>query len=233
MITASHCARNNADLYQAVFRAHNIADTRTPEAWSSSANAPPYYSNFVALSEASGTELSKQISKLKRELTPPFSVKDSFAKLEIAKLGFSILFEATWISRSVHRVVSNLPIQWKRVSSESDFARWQNAWQQSSPTEERVFIPKMLADPQLAFFAREDDGVFTAGCLANQSTDAIGLSNVFYAESNSDCFKQSAACLDTISMGLPIVGYENGEALKLAIAAGFQEVGPLRIWIKS
>ncbi|PDT15300.1 hypothetical protein CO670_18125 [Rhizobium sp. J15] len=38
------CAANNADLYQAIFRAHGLPDQRTGAFWTSDAVAPPYYS---------------------------------------------------------------------------------------------------------------------------------------------------------------------------------------------
>ncbi|WP_245449977.1 hypothetical protein [Rhizobium leguminosarum] len=42
------CAANNADLYQAIFRAHGLPDQRTSAFWTSDAVAPPYYSNMTA-----------------------------------------------------------------------------------------------------------------------------------------------------------------------------------------
>jgi hypothetical protein len=232
MVSTLHCAANNADLYQAVFRAHNIACRRTADSWISNSQAPPYYSNFVTLSVEDDGKLLSQISKLQLELKPPFTVKDSFAILDLAKLEFDVLFDATWISRSSTREAGKLPHGWRQIFSEVDFERWRIGWTKSSPTNEHVFIPKMLFDPELIFFAREEKGTFTAGCLANRSANVIGLSNMFYPAVDTDCFNQAVVCIESISHGLPIVGYEHGEALQLAHSAGFQTVGPLRVWIK-
>ncbi|MFK7792002.1 MAG: hypothetical protein AB8B88_04945, partial [Devosiaceae bacterium] len=152
---------------------------------------------------------------------PSFSgaVKDSFASLDFAMLGMNLLFEAQWIWCEAK--ASPMPKGWARVTTPDHLAAWQTAW--GGPP---VFHATCLDDPNLIFLARWEGEQITAGCLANISHDVIGISNVF---SEEPIFAQAAQAVSAISNGKPLVGYESGEDVTQAEAAGFETVGTLRV----
>ena len=45
------------------------------------------------------------------------------------------------------------------------------------------------------------------------------------------CTEGSLLMLSEIFPGLPLVGYEEGDALRGALLTGFEAIGPLRVWI--
>jgi len=79
---------------------------------------------------------------------------------------------------------------------------------------------------------RATENGFDAGCIANRSRGVVGLSNVFSTnEPASAVYEAAAIAASTFAAGLPLVGYELGEALRAARAAGFEAAGALRVWL--
>ena len=76
-------------------RALGCDTTREDGLWVNRSPSPPYYSNAVTL-EPSGiaAQLTLVRSMLGSALPRPWSVKDSFKRLDLAPLGFEVLFEA-------------------------------------------------------------------------------------------------------------------------------------------
>jgi hypothetical protein len=97
-----------------------------------------------------------------------------------------------------------------------------------------LFPPALLADPDIAFIAVAIDQQIVAGAIANRTSDVVGLSNVFAPEGAAARFWPGciAAAIEVFA-GLPLVGYESGGELATALALGFEEVGPLRVWVRS
>ena len=110
---------------------------------------------------------------------------------------------------------------------------WETAWTAGgSPTGSRVFPPELLRDPGVAVLGRFSSQGFDAGCIVNLSADVAGLSNVFsIAGPSSEIFAEAAEAAGAFAAGRPLVGYEHGEELTAAIAAGFEPVGELRVWL--
>jgi hypothetical protein len=213
-------ANNNADLYEAVFASHSIKYERTPLGLIAIDPPPPFYANH--------TILSPDHDEL---ITPPTSgkmvIKDSFCKLDLKHSGFQTLFGATWIW---HGGTDPTQTDWQRVETDADLLRWETVWKASgSSTEKRMFNANILANPNIHFLARITDGVITAGCIANQSQDSIGMSNVFATNPSPEIFAQARSAVASINPNTPIVGYESGLDLKFAQGAGFQAIGDLRI----
>jgi hypothetical protein len=42
---------------------------------------------------------------------------------------------------------------------------------------------------------------------------------------------EAADAVSALHPGLPVVGYESGAELDTAIGAGFEDCGPLRVWL--
>jgi hypothetical protein len=200
---------------------------------------PRFYPNVVTLSAEAGA--AAQLAAV-RELVGAaqmgaFAVKDSFARLDLAPLGFRVLFAATWLWRDATlpppaRVDTGL--RWTTIGEPEALRDWE-AWNglpadHASPPLPDGFLPTLLADPDIQFVAAYRDQQVVAGAIANRTGDVIGVSNVF---AHADAERSWAGCLATIIAafpGLPLVGYERGDDRVIAQALGFEAVGPLRVW---
>ncbi len=225
------CAANNVDWYQCVSRAHGLQDARNDTHWESRALAPSYYSNLVTLFPDALDEQLAAIERLAAELRRPFALKDAFCKLPLDTLGFKPLFDAVWVWHQPDAAIVSSGTDWEQISSAADLILWEQGWNGTSPTQTRTFTPSMLADDDVAFFGLKKNGQYSAGCIANRSRGATGFSNFFAPETGRlDCVTSAAAAVASFGAGLPVVGYERGQDLETALAAGFQSVGKLRVW---
>lgn len=225
------CAANNVDWYLCVFRAHGLQDARTTSHWESRALAPPYYSNLVTLSSDTQDEQLAAIERLAADLERPFALKDSFAKLPLETFGFKPLFDAEWIWHQPVAASLSSATGWEQISSDPELILWEQGWNGTSPAQTRTFLASMLADDDIAFFGLKNNGQYSAGCIANRSPGATGFSNFFAPEAGRlKCMTSAVAAVASFGEGLPVVGYERGQDLETALAAGFQSVGKLRVW---
>jgi len=92
-------ASNSVAWYESMFRAHGRGGAVSDGMWTSRGVAPPYYSNAVTLSPAETAAQIETLRGLAAALARAFSVKDSFAVLDLAPLGMRTLFDAQWIVR--------------------------------------------------------------------------------------------------------------------------------------
>ena len=230
------CVSNNVDWYGSVTRAHGLEGAIEHGVWTCRTSMPPYYSNAVTAS-ASGIDAQlAHLHDLVDAVGHPFTVKDSHALLDLAPLGFRVLFEAQWI-RLAHDAMTrggaDAAAGWRRLTTPEELARFEDAWRaHGSPATTRVFVPALLADESLTFLAAERGGEIVAGVAANRSTDVVGLSNFFAAGSDVDArFAGAVAAVRRTSPGVAVVGYERGESLDRARREGFRAVGMLRVWL--
>lgn len=215
-------AENNADLYEAVFATHGLAFERRPEGFAAIDPPPPFYGHGVVTRPGGGAGL---LAHLRGRLGPAVAVKDSFREIDAGSAGLRALFEADWLwSQRPGRLAPG----WARVDGPDALVAWEAAWKAGSPTERRMFPPGFLDRPDVAVFARWDDGRATAGCIANLSDGAVGLSNAF---GGGAAFAAAADAAASLGAGLPVVGYERGASLVAARAAGFEVTGGLRVLV--
>ncbi|MDR9784873.1 hypothetical protein [Rhizobium redzepovicii] len=227
------CAANNADLYQAIFRAHGLPDQRTSAFWTSDAVAPPYYSNMTTLDRDATEEQLIEIDRLTDRLGRRPGIKDGFSKLDLNNKGFRSLLFASWIWAEPHKSSSSAPQGWVSVRDAAALGRWERSWKASgSPTDANVFTPALLSDPDMHIYGRLAGDGFDAGCIANRSPQVVGISNIFSLADTPQAFQDAFALASiTFSADLPLVGYDRGEALDEMKELGFKPVGQLRIWL--
>ena len=230
------CVSNNVDWYRSVTRAHGIECAIEHGVWTCRAVMPPYFSNAVTVSPSGVDAQLSHVLDLAAAVGRPFTVKDSHAQLDLAPLGFRVLFDAEWI-RLEHDAPTHAggppAAGWRRLTAPEELVHFEDAWRaHGSPAAARVFLPPLLADESVAFLAVERDAAIVAGVVANRSTHVAGLSNFFAAGPEADArFEDAVAAVRRSSPGVAVVGYESGEALARARRAGFRAVGALRIWI--
>ncbi|MEU2507011.1 hypothetical protein ABZ621_20195 [Streptomyces sp. NPDC007863] len=225
LLTAA--VRNNAEWCGSMCRAHGLTTATGPRAWTSPHRTPLYYPDAVSLAaDATAADVVTGI-----DLTGPgASVKDSYARLDLAPEGFRPLFDATWIGRPAGAPAVPAP-SWTRAGSPEALAAWAHAWSGGDADEAALFRPALLDDPAVTVLAVPGaDGRVVGGAVLSTGAGATGVSNLFAAD-GTDPAAVWAAALAAADPAVPVVGYESGDDLAPALAAGFTELGPLRVWL--
>jgi hypothetical protein len=159
------------------------------------------------------------------------SVKDSFSTLDLSDAGFDVLFDAQWLWRPAAAPPSAGVLRWKRVNQTDDLRAWATEHGAGA-----TFSPALLDEPSVTIFAAHDDvGAFAAGAVATEGDAAIGISNVFAVDGAAltfaEAFAEATAAIAERFPDHPIVGYLSTDRLAAAAAAGFETIGPLRVWL--
>lgn len=238
-------ARNNAIWCDTMCRVHGAAGKFHEALWLNRAPAPRFYPNVVTLVEQRhvGAQLA-QIQALATAFPGHWAIKDSFAELDLAALACQLYFEATWIWRAPSAPlpkVDDQGVQWVRLQDAAQLTEWETAWSgnpadsnstgHSATPEPRLFLPVLLADPDVAFIAAYQGSAIIAGAIANRTDTVVGLSNLFAPAADSvTCWAGCVATAQATFPGLPLVGYESGADLAHAEAVGFEKLHSLRVW---
>ena len=233
-------AYNNAVWCDSVCRAHGLIGEFAPGIWLNRHQTPQFYPNAVTISDQVDSAVSIR-ALIAAKVPGQLSVKDSFSALDLAPLGFSVLFEAQWIYRPASMPLPRSrreDVRWAKIDPSSDLVKWEVAWR-GEPAEEstspmsRIFMPSLLDDPDITVIAAYRDDQIVAGVIANRTGDVVGMSNLFAPP--HDAGELGIGCLAALIDAfpdLPIVGYEGGSALKAAQRMGFEAIGPLRVWLQ-
>lgn len=225
-------ARNNADLYCAVFAAQGKSFDLGSFAFVSRDPPPAYYSALTILKPGHVAEVEGELHRLLRPLGGEVGFKDSFCEFPLGRPDLHLLFEASWIHRRPPAAPPPAPGGWARVSTPDALTAWEQAWKGSgSPTDATMFGRSLLERPDVAFLAKWNGSAIVAGCIGNLSDDCIGLSNVFSTDAAGLTFAEAARAVAALHPGLPVVGYARGQDLAQAEAAGFDPVAPLRVFL--
>jgi hypothetical protein len=229
-------ARNNAEWCDAVCRAHGNPGEFHDDIWLNRNAVPRFYPNAGTLAEPSSRQLALIDELIAARLPSGWAIKDSFSMLDLESRGFRMLFDAEWIYLPVSRIkdVARTSARWEIMRNDLALAEWESAWSRSvgDTSEDRIFLPSILENKDVAVVAGFRDGHIVAGAIANRSDDVVGWSN-FFAPA-SEMFDDAVASLATIVRvfpGLPIVGYEHGDDLRNAHSLGFESIGSLRVWM--
>jgi len=92
-----------------------------------------------------------------------------------------------------------------------------------STQQPRLFLPALLANPEIVFIVASQDQELVAGAIANHTDDVVGLSNVFVPPDNPVAFWAGCVAMAQERFpGVPMVGYEHGPELAIAQAIGFE-----------
>ena len=232
---------NNVRWYEDLFAAHGLASQTDSLVWQSRETAPRFHSNLVVRSPSVTREhVQAYAAGIESRPRPEgWSLKDSYACLDLAELGYSLLFEADWIWRDPvppGEEPFRSRLAWTRVSTPAALAAWERAWagdtrNETGSQDQRQFPEALLESRDHAFFAGLREGRVIAGGIAHRSAGAVGLSNLFSPpEFLDDTWCALVGLLSEASPGTPIVGYERGDDLRAAQGAGFRSLGGLRVW---
>jgi hypothetical protein len=229
------CVSNSLAWYKAIMRTHGVAGETVDGVWWCRGQVPPYYSNAITLTPSAQETALAVLKDLRRSLRPPFTVKDSFANLDLAPLGMRPFIDASWVRLdfAAGRFPSTSGAEWRQVANPEELERWEAAWREdASPAEVRVFVPGLLDMVEISLLALFRGDRIVAGCAVNRSPGAAGFSNFFAMEGERDAHLASAiGAAVRHAAGAPLVGWERGQDLVRMRQLGFMAVGPLRVWI--
>jgi len=230
-------AHNNALWCDAVCQAHDTPGVWQDGLWYNRQAVPRFYPNADTLRPNQGAALDAVLNQLPAHC----AIKDSFRDLDLRHSGFQVAFEASWIWRpAIHpnHAATAFDARWGRVSDGEQLAQWEHIWagwtaDSTDMRPERVFLPGMLADQNIAFLVAWRDERICAGVIANLAAGVVGLSNLFVRDEDAAAVWAGAVtAIAALFPGLDLVGYESGEDLALAQSAGFEPIDMLRVWYR-
>ena len=116
---------NNARWCDAVCRSHGYPGEFTGRLWVSARHALPFYPNAISLSP----DVTAAEATSGQDPTRPYSVKDSFARLDLAPEGLTPLFDAEWIALlpAPGEPPAGDDLSWDAVTDPGDLAQWETA----------------------------------------------------------------------------------------------------------
>lgn len=232
----SACVANSLGWYEAVLRTHGLLGAIARGVWTCRQRVPPYYSNAMTVDSSDAVAQTEVLRDLAKDLRGPFSVKDSFAALELAPIGLRPLFDAEWMWRDPSSVPPDhgrLDLEWRRVTNTAELDQWEAAWRSNgSPADTRVFLPELLTPGDVVLLAGLQGERVVAGCAVNHTPGVVGFSNFFAEDAEREPVMASAlGAVLLLAPGVPVVGYDRGDDLAHARRLGFQTVGALRVWL--
>jgi hypothetical protein len=219
---------NNAAWCDAVCRTHGINGEFSQETWASSTRTPALYPDAVTLR----AEIDVESMLAKIDTSPGCTIKDSFATCDLRPYGFTVLFDATWLSfRPSQSKESGSSSRWISVTTANRFRDWEVAWRGASGPVD-VLTPTLLDDDRVSVFAHYVGEQIVSGLICFVSDSVLSISNAFDTEGDLGFLARSFDLLVLPAEAL-IVGYESGRDLDAVRNSIATELGPLRIWIKT
>ena len=241
LLTAA--VHNNAIWCDTVCRALGCDTELVDGLWVNRSPSPPYYSNAVTLvPDAPEAQMRVVRSMLDGPLPRPWTIKDGFHDMDLALLGFEVLFQAEWVGLDAGTdVLDHEPRStWSAAVDDSGLLAWEAAWRVANADAgaaglPRLFQPALLADPDIRFLAGREGGTIVAVAIANRTDDGsgpvVGISNIVLPAQEAARYRRDAvAAVRAAFPGLPVVGYEHGDDLAAMQVLGFRSLGPLRVW---
>ena len=187
-----------------------------PHMWVNAATVPRFYPNAVTLA-VGDTALEEQRSTVeilqKSNLPGRWCVKDSFHTLDLSRRGFEPLFDARWIRGGMPAEGPSTDIVWQR--------------------EDKGPAGLPFDDPGFAMFKGRRGFKVVAGFMLYRAEDVVGVSNVVAETSDAPAVWRSLTLLAAQTFPRqPLVGYESGRELQVAMDAGFEAGDKRRVWVK-
>lgn len=204
----SIAVQNNIHLCRAVMAPFGITATTSDSCTIFHGPPRPYYPSVITRS----ADVTDSDMSMMANLPQGAGVKDSFASLKLAPLGFKSVIRAEWFGATFTAPAP--PVDAVTAATLPD---WVRAWGED-PVGRSNFTKDLLGNPDIKLWMTPDG---MSGGLTNRSApDVVGLSNVFGPPER---------IVTTLSG--TIVGYDSAPAPYTKI--GFATLGPLAIWIKT
>jgi hypothetical protein len=227
---------NNLGLYEAVFAAHGLRWLRSPLAWTSTEKAPTYYSNLVTCSSEwqPDGEFRAIDETFAHDGWPHWSIKDSFANLDLRAFGFARLFDAQWIYLEAANFLpaqGTSGIRYELVGTADALSTWRTAWDPDPQLGKEIFRDNLLGEMHFVIGYRGAAAV--AGCAINKTDDVLGISNCFCPDTDILHWSEMVGFVQASFGKTDMVGYERRDLVARLRGLGFENVGNLCVWLKT
>ncbi len=229
-------ALNNAVWCDAVCRAAGGTTQFAEDLWRSSAPSPSYFPNVITLDSRAKLAAVEAALRACASSSAELGVKDSFRTLELLPIGFSKLFDASWIWKdAAHPLQTAWRLTWKEIESVEDLRAWESAWWPGPASAEpraRVFAAALLREANITFLAGFHGAALVTGAAITETEGLVGLTCAFFR--GTEAAEARPELLEVVAARFPgkaIAGYESGGELRAMRDCGFREVGPLSVWL--
>lgn len=203
---------------------HGVGSMLVDGLWSALDPPPPLHSDAVVVEP----EVTADRVLARLDGREHCGVKDSFATLDLAGDGMSLLFAATWIHHEPGRYDKRKPPPgWVAVTGAAELAEWTSRHDTSA-----VLLPPLLRRAHFRVLARYADERLVAGAVARLGSGTVDVSNVWAVPGHRLDWAELAEVVESLFPDRQLVGYERGDALAAALDGGFVPVGDLRVWVR-
>ena len=139
---------------------------------------PRFYPNAVTLQAQAPRLMPRLQTVIDSRHGAGWSLKDSFACLDLRSLQCRELFSAQWLWRASTPGPSEprAGLSWCRLRSADDLAAWELAWSADSPAPERVFLPLLLNDAATFVIAVERGDNIVGGVIVHCAAGVADVS---------------------------------------------------------
>lgn len=218
--------QNNAEWCSRIWKCHGLRTFQEKHLWFCPADVPDFYPNVITMQQGE-TDITGEIAEVRTQYASQnFSVKDSFAEADLRELNLHRLFDANWLYLSPENNKLPAPnLDWAPVKSDVELGFWETHWDAREDGCKSIFLPALLADPSVEFWAGRSQGNIEAGFITNITGPVVGISNTFGMY--EDCIAHAAFQFSNYG----IVSYENTETVSEATSLGFEITGDLAVWI--
>lgn len=212
--------------YDDVFALHDIPVRVEDGLWAALGPPPPWHSAVKTLEP--GIETARVVRATAG--MDHCAVADSFGDLDLARHGFEVLIEATWLHRLPDRQpVGTCPDEWSVVASEEVLSEWVAAHDYAG-----VLPPVVLDDARFRVLAFCRGRRLVGGAVTHDGDGAVGLSNT-WGDGRVAASAASTGVLAAVSAlhpGRAVVDYAAGVERDAMVASGFAPLGPHRVWTR-
>jgi hypothetical protein len=220
--------QNNAEWCLRIWKCHGLRTFQEENLWFCPDKVPDFYPNVVTMQQGEA-DIIRDITKVHAQCASQgFSVKDSFAEVDLGKLELHRLFDGNWLYLSPENKKSAVTdLDWAPVLSDAELSVWEAQWDGREEGRESIFLPALLTDPSVEFWAGRSEGEIKAGFISNVTGPVVGISNTFglYEE----CVTHAACQFSNFG----IVTYEDIGSVPEATSTGFEVIGDLTVWVTS
>jgi hypothetical protein len=199
----------------------------TPILWQNFNDMPPIFPNADTLGGTEAEQITAIQALVDKRSGKLVAVKDAWARLDLAPLGFEPLFEAVWLYRDAAPIEKAKEFAIERITTPEalrEFAIGCNGEELAS-----VYSPALLR-PDIVWFLARKEGKVTGGITAVAAEGINGLNNLF----GDDESIKNALIREAINAfpDLPAGDYTGEESIAPYLAHGFEALGKLRVWLR-
>jgi hypothetical protein len=158
---------------------------------------------------------------------PEAAVKDSFSRVDLSTEGWSLLFDASWMYRAAASSEVARDHGWSAVRSVEELSVWNGQHDTTG-----VVLPALLRRAHFRVLARYVGEEMVGGGVARLSGGVVEVSNVHACVGHEPDWAGLVQAVGRQFPDRPLVGYERGASLQLALETGFVPTGDLRVWVR-